>query len=163
MGFLIDDADSLNVLDSTLTKLLIDVYVGENYVEPEVAEKLFEATSVKSRGIIICAVEKQSLTLAGCVIVVPSNSPACKIAQENESEMHLLCVGTKYRKKGLGRLLISSAIEMAIHSGNKKMILWTQQSMRQAQRLYSSVGFVHIKNITRNNREFIVYEKTLKA
>lgn len=163
MEFIIDEADNLNVPGSTIAELLIEVYVSENYVEPEVAEKLFEPTLVKSRGIVICVIENQSLTLAGCVIVVPFNSPACKIAKENESEMHLLCVNTKYRKKGLGKLLVKSAIDMAINNGNKKMILWTQQSMKSAQRLYSSMGFIHVKNITRNNREFLVYEKTLKS
>jgi len=163
MEFLIDEVDNLNIPESLLTELLSNVYVGENYVEPEVAEKLFEATSVKSRGLIICAVEKKSSKLAGCVIVVPYNSFACKIAQKNESEMHLLCVDAKYRNKGLGMLLINSAIDVAKRSKNKKMILWTQQNMVQAQRLYSSVGFVYINNITRNGREFLVYEKMLNA
>jgi len=163
MDFLIEKADNLNVHSSTITELLHNVYVGENYVNPDAAEKLFDATSLLNRGIIICAVEKQSLTLAGCVIVVSSNSPACKIAKEKESEMHLLCVSIKYRNNGLGKLLINSAIDMAIHNGNIKMILWTQQSMKTAQRLYSSLDFVHVKNITKNNRKFLVYEKNLNS
>jgi len=163
MEFLVGEADSLNILSSKISELLNEVYVGGNYVESEVATKLFEATSVKNRGVIICALEKQSLSLAGSVIIVPSNSPACQLAQENESEMHLLCVKSKYRNKGLGKLLINSAINMATQNGNTKMILWTQQSMKTAQRLYSNSDFVHIKNITKNNREFLVYEKTLNA
>lgn len=163
MEFQLGESDSLNIHGSNISKLLIDVYVGEKYIESEEAVKLFEATSLKNRGIIICAVEKRSLALAGIVIIVSSNSPACKIAQENESEMHLLCVKSNYRNKGLGKLLINSAIDTAAQNGNKKMILWTQKSMKSAQRLYANSGFTHIKSITKNNREFLVYEKTLNA
>lgn len=163
MEFLIDESESLNILDSKISELLTDVYVGDKYIEPEEAVKLFEVTALNNRGVIICAVEKQSLTLAGSVIVVQHNSPDCKIAQENESEMHLLCVNSKYRNNGLGKLLINAAIDMATQNGNNKMILWTQQSMKAAQRLYTNSEFIHIKNISRNNREFLVYEKILNA
>jgi len=163
MEFLIDEADNLNIHSSKISKLLNEVYVGGNYIEPNVAANLFEASAVKNRGVIICALEKQSLSLAGCVVFVSSNSPACQLAKENESEMHLLCVSTKFRNEGLGKLLITSAIDMAQKNGHKKMILWTQQSMKAAQKLYLNCDFKYIKNITKNNREFLVYEKTLNT
>ena len=163
MEFLLGESDSLNIHGSNISKLLNDVYVGEKYIESEEAVKLFEETSLKNRGIIICAVEKRSLALAGSVIVVSADSPACKIAQENESEMHLLCVKSNYRNKGLGKLLINAAIDTAAQNGNKKIILWTQQSMKSAQRLYANSDFTHINSITKNNREFLIYEKTLNA
>jgi ribosomal protein S18 acetylase RimI-like enzyme len=161
MEFLSDEAASLNIAISKISALLNEVYVGDNFVEPEVAANLFETEAIKKRGTIICAVEKHSLALAGCVIVVPSDSPACYLAQKNESEMHLLCVKKKYRRKGLGALLINSAINRATVENNSKMLLWTQQSMSAAQRLYSNTGFTHIDNFTKNNRQFLVFEKTL--
>jgi len=161
MEFIVDEVDSLNIQDSTMTELLNDVYVVENYVEPGVAKKLFETTSIKDRGVILCAIEKQSRTLAGSVIFVPSNSPACKLAKKNESEMQLLCVRPEYRNKGLGTLLVNSVLNIAKQKGSNKMILWTQRSMKSAQKLYLKSGFVHIENITKNHIEFLVYEKKI--
>ena len=163
MDFLIGEADKLKIQSSSVSELLKEVYVSENFVELDVATKLFETKALEKRGIIICAIEKQSLALAGVVFVVSSKSSACQMAQDDETEMHLLCVKNKYRNNGLGKNLIKSAITMATKNGSNKMILWTQQSMKSAQRLYLNAQFVHVNSMTKNSRDFLVYEKLLKA
>jgi ribosomal protein S18 acetylase RimI-like enzyme len=112
---------------------------------------------------LIVAREKLNLSLAGIVIVVPPDSPARRLAQSNEAEMHLLGVKPEYRRHGLGRMLVESAIGIAKHSGYSKIILWTQISMKSAQQLYEATGFIHVGDIKRNGRDFKVYEMVLYA
>ena len=161
MKFLIAEAESLKISGLDVSELLNEIYVDEDYVEDKAAVDLFEFNAVKKRGVLICALENHSSDLAGIVIVVPYDSPASQIANENESEMHLLGVKKNYRNNGLGDSLIKYAINSARSKGYHKMILWTQRNMEAAQKLYKSNGFIHIENITKNGREFLIYEKNL--
>ena len=158
MEFEIATADFLEITDHELSELLTQVYVAGGYTEPYEAVSLFEPSAVRKRGVLIGAREKQHSNLAGIVIVVPPDSPARRIAENNEAEIHLLGVKPEYRRLGLGRMLVEAAIDTASHSGYSKIILWTQFSMNGAQKLYETMGFIHIDGITRNGRDFKVYE-----
>lgn len=161
LNFEIATVDAQKIDDSEMSKLLTQVYVGGGFTTPEEAVSLLEPSAVRARGILIGARENQQSKLVGFIIVVPPNSPARRLAKNNEAELHLLGVKSEYRGHGLGRMLVDAAIENASRLGCSKLILWTQLSMRSAQRLYESAGFVHINNIERNGREFKVYERTL--
>jgi len=161
MEFNIDTEGAQQLTDMELSDILSQVYVGGGYAEVEMADKLFEPSAVRERGILITAREKQKLLLAGMVIMVPAESPASRIAQGNEVEMHLLAVKQDYRRCGLGKMLVDEVLKKAKKSGYSKIILWTQVSMNAAQKLYESKDFVHIKNINRNGCNFLVYEKLL--
>lgn len=161
MDFQIDSADSLQISDLEMAQLLTQVYVGDDFVAPEMAVALFEPTAVRSRGHIIGAREKQSLLLAGMVIVVYPDSSARRLAQDNETEMHLLGVKAEYRGQGLGRALVAAALDDARRCGYSKMLLWTQATMHAAHRLYESSGFIRVpkRDFSRAGRDFKVYEK----
>jgi len=161
MEFEVDAAARLKLKDVELTELLTQVYVTGGFTTSTEAASLFDAAAVRARGTIIGAREKRSSDLAGIVIVVPPSSPARRLANDNEAEMHLLGVKPAYRGYGVGRMLVVSAIGNATQSGYSKMILWTQHSMRAAQQLYEDTGFIHVADMTRNGRDFKVYEKVL--
>ena len=161
--FEIDVAEVLRIDDIELSELLAQVYVAGGFVDAEEAVSLFEPSAVRKRGILIGAREKQHLQLVGIVIVVPPDSLARRLAQNNEAEMHLLGVEPAYRRQGLGRILVESAIGRAKQSGYSKIILWTQVSMKSAQKLYEARGFTHVDDIKRNGRDFKVYEIVLCA
>lgn len=163
MKFEIDTADFLKIDDIELSELLTQVYVAGGYTEADEAVSLFEASAVRKRGTLIGAREKQYSQLAGIVIVVPPDSPARRLAQNNEAEIHLLGVKPEYRRYGLGRLLVESAIGRAKHSGYTKIILWTQTSMESAQKLYETTGFIHVDDMKRNGRDFKIYEMAMCA
>ena len=97
------------------------------------------------------------------IIVVPPDSPARRVAQNGQAEIHLLGVKPEYRRHGLGRMLLESAIDIAKHSGYSKIILLTQFAMKSAQRLYEAMGFIHVDVLKGNGREFKVYEMALGA
>ena len=161
MRFEIATADSLGITDLELSELLTQVYVAGGFTAPDEAVSLFEPSAVRSRGVLIGARDKHHSNLSGMIIVVPPGSPAQRLAKGNEAEIHLLGVKPGYRRHGLGRMLVEAAIALSNHSGYSKIILWTQFSMNAAQRLYESTGFIHVDDITRNGRDFKVYEKPL--
>lgn len=161
MEFAIGSAELLNISDSEISELLAQVYVDGGFTEPELAVTLFAPDSVRKRGLLIGAREQGNATLAGMVILVPPESPARRLAQDNEAEMHLLGVKPDFRQCGLGKFLVQAAMDQAKQSGYAKIVLWTQKTMYAAQRLYESMGFVRIKAIHSNGRDFWLYEREL--
>ena len=163
MKFEIATADTLEITDPELSELLTQVYVAGGFTTQKEAASLFEPSNVRNRGVLIGARERHHSKLAGIIIVVPPDSSARRLAKNNEAEIHLLGVKPEYRRHGLGRMLVEASIARANQNGYSKLILWTQLSMNAAQRLYESSGFIHIDGITRNGRDFKVYEKPLCA
>lgn len=71
--------------------------------------------------------------------------------------MQLLGVKPEYRGHGLGRMLVVSAIGIAKHNNYSKTILWTQTSMKLAQKLYETTGFNYVNNRNKHGSDFKVY------
>jgi len=163
MDFILNTSAVLRITDQELWQLLIQVYVDDGYTDQERAQDIFDPVAVRQRGIIVGARESLEQLLAGMVIVVPPESPACRFAVGREAELHLLGVRPEYRKQGLGRLLVESAFVTAKQNGYEKMILWTQPAMSVAQHLYESMGFVRVaeKDFNRNGTRFLFYQKNL--
>lgn len=161
MDFKIEATNCLGFPDSELSELLNDVYVGEGYTEAELAESLFDAAAIRSRGRIITASNTEAQRLAGLVIMVPPTSNARKLAKEDEVEVHLLAVKKEFRNNNLGSKLVSKLILQAQEEGYKRIILWTQDSMKAAQNLYEKLGFIHESNFKANGRDFYLYHRAL--
>lgn len=149
------------VADSEVSDLLVRVYVEGGFTKPERATALFAPSTVRSRGYLLCARPQDGGTLAGMVIVVPPNSGARRLAGPDETEMQLLAVDQIYRGFGLGRALVRAALDVANEQGFRRMVLWTQPTMKNAQRLYESVGFVRAarRDPTHDGKQFLAYEK----
>jgi ribosomal protein S18 acetylase RimI-like enzyme len=148
-----------NVTDEEISGLLGQVYVDAGYTSAETAKVAFKPASVRNRGKLISAREESTMDFAGMVIVVPPDSPARVRANFNECEIHLLGVKPAYRGHGLGRSLVNAAINTAQQDGWSKIILWTQKSMSEAQRLYESAGFTQTGEMQNNAKGYFVYEK----
>lgn len=161
MEFEIGFCDQLGVKDSEITELLHTVYVEAAYTSVESAETLFQPSSVRARGTMLVARECANSHFSGMVIVVPPNSPAKVMAGVNECEMHLLGVKPEYRGLKLGTQLVDAALGHAKENQWSKMLLWTQENMINAQKLYRSCGFEETGEMHNNGTNFIIYEKTL--
>ena len=161
MQFRIDSADSLKVADAEIGDLLNKAYVGGGFTSPERGEVIFAPPAVRGRGHLICARPQGAEKLAGMVIVVTPDSPARRIANADEAELHLLAVDDECRRLGLGGALVKAAIDVTKELGFRKMVLWTQPSMTAAQKLYESAGFVRAvhRDPTINGMRFLAYEK----
>ena len=161
MEFIIDNSKHLNVSDEEIFELLSQVYVLAGFTSAEMAKTVFDPLKVKQRGIMFASRAISSNEFCGMVIVVPPESSAIVRAKDNECEMHLLAVRPSYRGYGLGRKLVSKALEFAKEHHWSKMILWTQKPMHAAQTLYESSGFLRAGEMEKNGIEFLVYEKWL--
>jgi ribosomal protein S18 acetylase RimI-like enzyme len=71
--------------------------------------------------------------IVGCV--------ALRKLEQGICEMKRLYVKQKFRKKGIGRQLAEEIIKIAHHSGYSCMRLDTISTMKEANKLYESLGF----------------------
>lgn len=78
----------------------------------------------------------------GCIALRPRG--------EHDCEMKRLYVRPARRGSGAGRLLVERVIADARAIGYERMLLDTLDSMRAAQRLYESLGFVDAEPYTHN-------------
>lgn len=161
MDFEFNFVDESEIEDSELTELLTQVYVTGGFTKPEDAKILFEANSVRRRGFLIGIRECQANELAGVIILVPPDSKARRLANDNESEMQLLAVKEKFRGLGCAKKLVEKIIFESKCKGHTKMVLWTQRTMVEAQHLYESIGFLPVDHFEKNGRAFIVYSLAL--
>ena len=91
---------------------------------------------------------------AGCVGVRPLEEGTC--------EMKRLWVRPKFRGQTLGKRLASAAIDAGIRLGYRRMRLDTLEWMKDAVRLYESIGFRRISAYYDNPLPSVVYlEKIL--
>ncbi len=98
-------------------------------------------------GCILLALDKDKFT--GCV--------ALRKLETNICEMKRLFVIPEYREKKIGKLLARKIIDVARKSGYKIMRLDTVATMKEANRLYLSLGFRRIDAYCYNPIEKAVY------
>lgn len=146
-----------DVSDEELERLLHLVYVDGGYTEADQARSLFAAAAVRARGTLVTA--RAPAALVGVVLVVAADSPARRLAQTDEAEMHLLAVAPEARGRGVGRLLVDEAVHITRERGLARMVLWTQATMHTAQRLYLDAGFTRApqRDFERSARSFLVF------
>ncbi len=164
MNFQIMDYQGTPEEDIEITSLLTSVFVGEGYTDKSYAKRIFASAQLRKRGEIILA-RSQTGKILGMIIYVRPTSLARQVAETDESEIHLLAVYPEARGQGIASHLISACEQRAISSGYSKMVLSTQQTMKDAHRVYEKHGYR--RNSTRDwskgtEKVYYVYEKLLK-
>jgi len=144
--------------------LLKSIFVVEGYTDPIEAEKWLVPDLLQKRGIILVAKKDGGETL-GMVICVSPTSPLKKMAEKDEAEVHLLAVSPAARCQGLGSRLMEACEQRAVLLGYFNMVLWTQPSMKAAQRLYEGLGYQRNpgRDWTQGPKSYWVYEKKMKG
>lgn len=163
MSFQITNYQGTPEEDIEITLLLTHVFVGGGYTDKSYAERIFTSAEVQKRGEIILA-RSPVRKLLGMIIFVPSTSPARQVAKLDEAEIHLLAVHPKARGQGIASHLILACEQRAVSSGYSKIVLSTQQTMKEAHRIYEKHGYR--RNPTRDwsrdtEKIYYVYEKLL--
>jgi GNAT superfamily N-acetyltransferase len=96
----------------------------------EVAAKFLKQHDARCERCWIAEVDGE---FAGCVFVVKES--------EGVAKLRLLLVEPKARGLGIGRRLVEECIEFAKSVGYQKMILWTNDVLLSARRIYELFGF----------------------
>jgi ribosomal protein S18 acetylase RimI-like enzyme len=151
--------------DLEIRSLLTCVFVDGGFTDWSDAETMFVSAALQDRGEIILARSVES-KLLGMIIFVRPTSSARQVAEMNEAEIQLLAVYPEARNQGIASQLILVCEQRAISSGYSKMVLSTQQMMKEAHHIYEKLGY-H-RNPSRNwsrkgtNKIYFVYEKVLR-
>ena len=149
--------------DGEIISLLTRVFVEEGYTKKSNAKRIFVSAELRKRGEIILA--RSSLgKLVGMVICVLPTSSARQVAEEDEAEIHLLAVYPEARRQGIASQLVIACEQRAVSLGYSKMVLSTQQTMREAHHVYEQLGYR--RNSARDwskdtDKIYFVYEKLL--
>lgn len=98
----------------------------------------------------------------GCLLIAESNEElagcvAVRGLDDGDCEIKRLYVRPKYRREGVGRRLVETAIGFARDVGYARMLLDTLPAMTEAQSLYQSLGFGEIDGYYRNPVEGVRY------
>jgi GNAT superfamily N-acetyltransferase/DNA-binding MarR family transcriptional regulator len=80
--------------------------------------------------------------IAGSVFVVPA------AGEEGTAQLRMLYVEPAFRGKGIGAMLVDHAVKFACNAGYRRMILWTQDCLVSARKIYQAAGFT----LTREER-----------
>jgi GNAT superfamily N-acetyltransferase len=164
MTFRIEPIRASADADIALEALLRESYVAGGFTDPALADTMFRGAAVRSRGIVLVALD-QNATMLGTVTLVGAESAARRLAVADEAELHLLCVRPAMRGNGIGRALVQAALVQARTRGITAIVLWTQPTMLAAQRLYLECGFHRepSADFRRDGRQFLVYRHVLAA
>ena len=147
--------------DVALEALLYETYIEGGFTDAVFAH-LLSGAAVRSRGVVLAARDEAGVLL-GTVTLVAADSPARRLADAGEVELHLLCVRPDARGRGTGEALVRAALDRAKAQGARGVVLWTQPAMAAAQRLYRRCGFERdpSADFTRGPRQFLVHRFTL--
>ncbi|MCD7058878.1 bifunctional helix-turn-helix transcriptional regulator/GNAT family N-acetyltransferase [Pelagibacterium xiamenense] len=72
--------------------------------------------------------------IAGSVFVLPAH-------ETETAQLRMLYVEPCFRGRRLGRLLVDAAVTFSRDSGYRRVILWTQDCLASARRIYQAAGF----------------------
>ena len=81
-------------------------------------------------------IAEQGGEVAGSVFILPAAGEG-----EGTAQLRMLYVEPAFRGRGIGKRLVEEAVRFSRASGYKRIILWTQDCLASARRIYQAAGF----------------------
>ena len=78
--------------------------------------------------------------VAGSIFIIPATGEPAGTAQ-----LRMLYTEPAFRGRGIGKRLVGEAVQFSRASGYKRIILWTQDCLVSARRIYQGAGFSLIR------------------
>lgn len=85
-------------------------------------------------------VAEQGGEMAGSVFILPAAEEA-----EGTAQLRMLYVEPMFRGQGIGKRLVEEAIAFSRASGYRRIMLWTQDCLVSARRIYQGAGFTLVR------------------
>lgn len=85
-------------------------------------------------------IAEQDGQVAGSVFIIPATGEAAGTTQ-----LRMLYTEPAFRGRGIGKRLVEEAVRFSRASGYKRIILWTQDSLVSARRIYQGAGFTLVR------------------
>lgn len=82
-------------------------------------------------------VAEQGGVVAGSVFILPAAGEP-----EGTAQLRMLYVEPMFRGRGIGRRLVEEAVAFSRKSGYRRIMLWTQDCLVSARRIYEGAGFI---------------------
>jgi ribosomal protein S18 acetylase RimI-like enzyme len=129
-----DEAESLG-------ELIVAAYnaIPGSMSDPEYDAEISDVRS-RARQVPVL-VARRSHRLLGGLTYVPEPGPFAELAEDGDAEIRMFAVARDAQGTGVGRLLVTHAIERARAEHRRRLVLSTSPWMVSAQRLYESRGF----------------------
>jgi ribosomal protein S18 acetylase RimI-like enzyme len=122
-------------------EIRVAAYRADGYLSAESHyEPTLRALGADGAGDVLVA-EDPDGELVGTVMLQRWPHAGQLVASPDEAEIRALAVLPTARGKGLGRALLASVLDRAVHGGARRMVLSTEPEMKTAHRLYESAGF----------------------
>lgn len=125
-----------------VARVVVDTYVGGGYIDPS-SPYLRQLRDVEGRwresDLIVARLGDK---VVGTVTFCRPGTPWSEISQPGEAEFRMLAVEPSSQGHGVGRALVQECLDRTAEAGARATVISTVPSMRVAQRLYASMGFV---------------------
>lgn len=113
------------------------IAAGHIAVESDYAATLTDIPA-RAEGLYVAEVDGR---VAGSVNIAPPPSEMTEVAYDNELEFRMLAVHPDFQGRGIGRALVSYALDMARNRNADAVAITTMASMTTAQAMYHAMGF----------------------
>ena len=84
-------------------------------------------------------IAEQRGEVAGSIFIIPA------AGEQGTAQLRMLYVEPAFRGLGIGKRLVEQAVTFSRASGYKRVILWTQDCLTSARRIYQSAGFALLR------------------
>lgn len=122
-------------------EVVAQAYLNDLRVSPWYAQRLRDAASRAQKARLLVAVSADEGAVLGSLTYARGGNQYAQLAGPDECEIRMLGVAPAARGRGVGELLLRSAMAQGVADGAVRMVLSTQTDMWAAQRLYERLGF----------------------